>query len=194
MNKFFWLLPLLAGLYSCNGSEKKSSKFFPALSFIKSQVAHVDTSLYRIIKIEKKDSLPDTTFIRREEFRHYANDFLTIPDITVKKTKKKYTETELYDETINKIVFTYVPKNADAEIRRQEVIVQPDQQNGDKVESIYIDRWITSKDSSVQKKMMWQVDKRFKIVTIIQKNNQPEKIRILEVVWNDFDTSRNLRD
>jgi len=29
--------------------EKENQKFFPALSFIKSQVAHVDTSIFRII-------------------------------------------------------------------------------------------------------------------------------------------------
>ncbi len=89
MKKIFWSLSIFVCLYSCGGEKKPDSKFFPALSFIKSQVAHVDTSLYRIIKIEKTDSVPDTTFIQRQEFRRYANDFLTIPDITIKKNKKE---------------------------------------------------------------------------------------------------------
>ena len=34
--------------------------------------------------------------------------------------------------------------------------------------------------------MLWQVDKRFQVVTIRQKDNGPEQIETLEVIWNDF--------
>jgi HD superfamily phosphohydrolase len=186
------LLCCAVTFFNCNGNkeDEKEMKFFPVLSFLKSQVAHVDTSLYNIIKIVTVDSTADTTYIKREEFRAHAKDFLDIPDITTKKLRKKYSESKLFDESIDKIVFNYTANDPDAEIRRQEVQVQPDQQNGDRVENIYIDHWISDKESSIQKKMMWYVNKRFSVVSIIQKKNQPEKIIKTEVVWNDFDNNR----
>jgi hypothetical protein len=172
--------------WHCNGDEnKEDKKFFPALSFIQSQVAHVDTSLYRIIAVVTAENISDTIFLKREQFRSYAKDFLNIPDITSRKLRKKYAESKLYEESIDKIIFGYLPKDAKAEIRRQEVVVQPDQQNGDKVKTIFIDQWITSSDSTLQKKMTWEVDKKFRVITLVQKNNQPEKVRKLEVIWND---------
>jgi hypothetical protein len=34
--------------------------------------------------------------------------------------------------------------------------------------------------------MLWRVNKRFKVVSIIQKENQTEKVITEEVIWNDF--------
>ncbi len=184
-----WLLFLLSLIIlSCkNKSEDEKNKaFFPVSSFIKSQVAEIDTSVYAILKIVTTDSFSDTVYIKREEFRQYANDFLNMPDISEKKWNDDYIETKMYDEDLKMVILNYMPKDADKEIRRQEVMIAPGQQSDDKVKTIIIDRVITNKDSSVQKNMLWQVDKLFQVVTVINKNNQPEKIQKLKVVWNKF--------
>lgn len=176
---------LIAG---CNhkNKEEENNNFFPVLSFLKSQVKDIDTSVYPLMKIVTVDSVSDTSYIKREQFRAYANDFLSIPDISSKDLKDEYTETKLYDETLGRAVFTYLPKKPEAPIRREEVMIEPDNQTGGKVKSIFISRLINNKDSTVEKKMYWQVDKRFQIATIVQKPNEAEKVQVLQIIWNDF--------
>jgi hypothetical protein len=187
MNKWI-LIPLLVLLFSCNNEQKeegRDSGFFPVLSYLNSQVAQVDTSLYRIVKITTVDEQSDTTYIKREDFRKEAADFLSIPDITQKKLKKDYKETELYDESLQSVILSYMPTEDDAEIRRQEVVIQPHQAETDQVTSIYIDRVMEQGKATVRKNMLWQVDRRFQVVTITQNSDGTEKIEKRQVIWND---------
>ena len=34
--------------------------------------------------------------------------------------------------------------------------------------------------------MIWYVNKRFTIITKVDKKDQPQKIRKMEIIWNDF--------
>ena len=179
------LIGLLAGCNSENEEEDQNAQFFPVVSYLNSQVAHVDTSLYRIIKIITVDGVSDTTYIPREQFRNEAKDFISIPDIASKKLKKRYTETELYDEEMNSVVLTYAAKKENMEIRRVDVAIEPNMTAGDKVTSIFIDQWKEAGDSSIQNKMIWYVGKSFQVNKIIQTPNKPERIVKTEVIWND---------
>lgn len=172
--------------FGCKRKSKTNddTEFFPVISFLKSQVAHVDTSLYRIIRIDKIDSLQDTTYIKRAEFRALSKDFLETPDISDKSLKKKYTESKTYDESMNRVVLTYTPKDNDMEVLREEVIISPNTSEGDQVKSIIIERMTEGKDSSVLRRLLWQVNKSFQVVKFIQKPNEPEITRTLEVIWN----------
>lgn len=162
----------------------QADPFFPVLSYIKSQVAHVDTSLYSIIKITWVDSMhTDTDYIKREEFRGLAKDFLEIPDLTDKKYKDLYIEEKFYDEGMNKVFITYRPKNADTTvIQRQEVIIDKEDV-GDKVSTFIIHTIQTSKDSSVEKELLWKVDNSFNVVSSVQKPGEKEVKRTFKVVW-----------
>lgn len=186
------LVVILFFVVACNqkkGSDvngKQKEDFFPVLSFIKSQVAQIDTSLYSIKKIVYIDSVhSDTTFVPREEFRNLATDFLNIPDLSEKKYKTRYKEEKLFDETLNRVIISYTPQNADKEeVQQQEILITPDP-SGDKVNSIIIDRVISNKDGFLEKKMLWQVDKSFQITTTSQKPAQPEITSTLKVSWNE---------
>jgi hypothetical protein len=187
--KFLLPIAIITLATACKSKEESAESkegFFPVQGYIKSQISHVDTSLYSIQKITKVDSLADTVYIKREDFRNAAKDFLAIPDIATKGFKNKYTESKFYDQDLKKVVITYLPVNKDMEIQRQEVIIAPDAGKGDQVESIYIDRYLTNNDSTVQQKMIWHVDKNFQITTITQKNGAPEKIKREEVNWSTF--------
>lgn len=179
---------LLVFFFACKQKTKEktpeSEPFFPVLSYIKSQVAQVDTSLYSITKINWLDSVrSDTTPVRREEFRGLAKDFFEIPDLCDKKYKDLYTEEKFYDEGLNKVILTYLPKNADTVIiQRQEVLINKGDE-GDKVGSFIINVRMVNKDSSVEKKMLWQVDNSFNVVTSVQKPGQAESTTRFKVVW-----------
>ena len=182
--KKYWAGFVLLLLLSC--SHKKKEGFFSVLSYIRSQVAEVDTSLYPIIKITWLDSThTDTQYIKREEFRGLAKDFLEIPDLTEKKYQSLYTEEKFFDQGLNRVVFTCKPDKTDtAIIQQQETQVAPDP-SGDKVKSFFIDIPLANKDSLVEKKMLWKVDKSFQVATLIQKPGQPQTTSIMKVAWNE---------
>ncbi|MBI1343000.1 MAG: hypothetical protein GC171_08710 [Terrimonas sp.] len=182
MKKIVSILLIAAVIAGCK--PEKQNDFFPVLSFIQSQVKHVDTSVYAIRKITKTDSLYDTVYIKREEFRSEAADFLNIPDLTAGRYTKKYEERKNYEEDLNRASIAYYPLKKGMEITREEVNIIPTPAGNDKIRSIYIETFRDVKDSIITKKLYWQVDESFKTVTIIQKENQPDKVFQKEVIWN----------
>jgi hypothetical protein len=189
MKKYLVLLLLfIMTLPACKSKNKEpEKKFVSVLSLIENQVAHVDTSLYPIIKIVQNDTLPgDTTYIPREEFRAAAKDFLSIPDLSDKKVAKRYKEETMFDEMMNRVVITYTPENPDKEeIQKQELVVTPNDITGDKVSNIIINRVISNRDSFMKQNMLWQMDKSFQVATTLQKPGKPEKTTTLKVTWNE---------
>jgi hypothetical protein len=182
---------ILLSCLACKSKKKEEpgkEKFFPVLSFIKSQVAHVDSSLYSIRKIIYVDSTRnDTIYFKREQFHDLAADFLSLPDLSSSKYEDRFKEEKQFDETLNRVIITYQPlEPGKEEIQRQEVLIQPGP-SGDKVTSIIIDYFINNKDSSVQKRMLWQVDKSFQVATMRQLPGQPETNSTLRVIWNEDD-------
>jgi len=182
----FIVILFISGACKQKKSSDSKEDFFPVLSFLKSQVAQIDTSLFSIKKIIITDSIhSDTTFVPREEFRNLAKDFLEIPDLTGSMYKKRYTEEKFYDENLNRVIITYTPNKSEAEeLQKQEVLITPDP-SGDKVNSIIIESVINNKDSFLLKRMFWQVDKSFQVSITSQKQAQPETNHILKVTWND---------
>lgn len=181
------ILALCLLMAACRSSEKENPEgYFPVLSFLKSQVAQVDTTLNSIRQYIYIDSTRiDTVYVHRDQFRELAKDFLNIPDLASSKYKDRYKEDKQFDETLNRALFTYTPVNPEKElIQRQEVLIRPDP-GGDKITSIIINSVNNSKDSSVQKKMLWQVDQSFQVITTRQLPGQPETISTIKVVWNE---------
>lgn len=195
----FYLLLSLTLITACKDkAEKKEgdtdpSTFFPVSSYLKSQVAKVDTSLYRIIKVVSRDSISDTIFIAREEFRKEANEFLNIPDLTVDKSGKKYKEEKMYDETLGRAILTYLPVNDKMELLKQEVIIIPGFGGEDRVRSIILEKRKANDDSTVITRLLWQVDESFQVVRIVEKKKQDPFITTTEVIWNKPESSENIQ-
>jgi hypothetical protein len=177
---------LLLYFIACKQKEKNEERFFPVLSYIQSQVASIDTSLYSIRKLVYIDSLrTDTIYIPREQFRLIAKDFLSIPDLSSSEYYGRYAEEKQFDETMNRVVLTYMPLNPEKEeIQRQEVVIKPDPA-GDKITNIIINSIVSTKDSSVQKRLLWKVDESFQVISTKQLNGQPETTSTIKVVWGE---------
>ena len=172
---------------SCKQKETTPKEdFFPVLSFLKSQVAKVDTSLNSIRKYVIVDSLTtDTLYIPREQFRDIARDFLLIPDLSESKYKDRYVEEKIFDEMLNSVLLTYTPIKPEKEqIQRQEVMIRPGPSE-DKITNIIINLSVDTKDSSVQKRMLWKVDQGFQVTTTRQLAGQPETTRTEKVIWGE---------
>jgi hypothetical protein len=168
---------------ACKSKESKKESFFPVLSFIKSQAAHIDTSLYQIVKLVSVDSTWDTTYIKREEFRSFANDFLSLPDLTEKQYADKYEESKFFDASLNRVIITYIPKDKSQEIQREEVTIAPGQDGDDKVKNIIVNTLISAGDSSLTKKLLWTVDEGFQVTRITQKTGHEDAVYTFKVTW-----------
>jgi hypothetical protein len=180
----YFLLCATLLIISCKGKKDELDKQdISVLSIIKGQINHLDTSFYQIKKIETKDGKTDSSFLKREEVRSFAKDFLSLPDITGKNFNEKYTEEKLIDNSQNSLSIISTAKNDELEIRKQIIIVPINELATGKVQSIFFDRYVENKDSSIEQKLFWQVDKFFQIGTIIVKGNQPEKVNFLKVSW-----------
>lgn len=170
-----------------NGTKEPVPKYISVISLIKAQVAHIDTSLYTIIRLDVKDSLhTDTTYIRREDFAAEAREFLTIPDLSEKKAARRFKSEILYDASIGRASVTYTPTNPKTEeVQIQQLSVDPLAGSNDNVKSIYIRKETSNRDSSVQKTMFWQMNKSFQVTTVIQKPAQPAITIKKEVLWRE---------
>lgn len=189
MNKIFLCLFCLVSLLACKEKKNNADKdttYFPVLSFLKGQVRHIDTSLYRIVKVETTGGISDTAYIPREKFETCAKDFLSIPDISSEKWKAGYKEDKMYDDVLKNVILTYSTTEADNEIKREDVILEPNANGNSDVKTIIITKWLSNADSTIEQNMVWYVNKRFTVVTKIQKANSPEKIKTVQVIWNDF--------
>ena len=179
------ILSILPVLLSCKGKKDKEEKnLVSVVSLIEEQVKMIDTSLYRITVIQKRDSIADTSIISRENFRKIAKDFLSLPDISSKTIKENYEESNSYDADMEVALFTYTAKDPDVEIRRETIMLEPAPSGGEsKVKSILINSIRAEKDSTIEKDMTWHMGQRFQVVSKIRKPSQSEKIRILQVRW-----------
>lgn len=186
------MLVLLIFVFSVSGCKQNKEregdkKFISVLSLIENQVAHIDTSLYSITKVVLTDSVHnDTSYIKREDFRALAKDFLEIPDLSDKKVAKRYKEETRYDELLNRVVITYTPQEPDKEeIQKQEILVTPDVATGDRVNNIIIESVKRDRNGYLGKKLLWQIDKSFLVTTTSQKPGEPEIVTTMKVTWND---------
>lgn len=164
-------------------TETKQEPPISALSIIKGQLNGLDTSLYEIIKYETANNISDTTYLKREEVRKFAAPFLSLPEIADKEYNKNYTEERLIDAQQGTLNITSTAQNENAEIQKQIIVVTLADDASGKVQSIFIDRYIPSKDSTIEQKLFWEVGKYFSIGSIIEKENQPDKTHFTKVAW-----------
>lgn len=186
---FSFLLILAIAISSCKQKDKTPAPSFISItSLINDQVKQIDTSLYSIVKVVTYDSLHiDTSFVPREKFAEEAKDFLSLPDLSEKKVARRFKEEPArYDNTINRAILTYLPVEPDKEpIKKIELLVTPVLGEESKINNIIIDWNIRTKDSALQKRMLWIMNKSFQVVSISQKPGKPEIITFTKVTWNE---------
>ena len=166
-------------------TETKEEAPISATSIIKGQLNHLDTALYQLTKIETTGNITDTSYLKREELTKFAKPFLSLPEIANGKYPDKYDEERLIDAQQQTLSITSTPKpeNENAEIQKQILVIDLTDISNGKVQSIYIDRFLSAGDSTIQQKLFWEIDKYFSITDIIQKDNQPDKTHRTIVAW-----------
>jgi hypothetical protein len=169
--------------------KKGAKKYISIPSIIEKQVAHIDTSLYSIVKITGADSLHlDTTYVNRADFRKEAAPFLEITDLSNPDNAARFNEESTYDTLIKRIIFTYTPvKPEKEEIQKQQLLVSQDidSEGNNKVKTIIIEKVKKNRDGALSQHLLWRMDKSFLITTTTQKPGEPEVITVTRVTWNE---------
>jgi len=189
--KNYLIVPALAVLLFTACKEKKESKKdeeskerpISALSIIKGQLNHLDTSFYEVRKFETIGNVTETAYLKRNEIRLFAAPFLSLPEIADEKYYERYTEDKLIDVQQNTLNITSISKSDTAEVQKQIVVIGLSPTENSKIQSIFIDRYILKGDSTIEQKLFWEIDKYFSIGSIVEKGNQPDKIHTTKVAW-----------
>ena len=189
--KNYLIVPALIVILLTACKEKKVSKKeealkeppISALSIIKGQLNHLDTSIYEVKKFETTGNVTDSAYLKQDEIRSLALPFLSLPDIADEKYYEKYTEDRLIDAQQNTLNITSISKSDTAEVQKQILIISLSPTANSTVQSIFIDRYISKGDSTIEQKLFWEIDKYFSIGSIIGKENQPEKTQTTKVTW-----------
>jgi len=185
--KIYWIIPVLAAIVvvACKGKkDEKQEPPISAISIIKGQLKKIDSSMYEFTRLERSGDKMDTTYLKRDEIRKLAAPFLSLPDIADQKLYEKYDEERMIQADQQTLSITSTLKeNEKEEIQRQMLSVGLSEITKGQVNSIFIDTYVDSGDSSIEKKLVWEIDKYFTIYTTIQKQNQPEKNYFTKVEW-----------
>jgi len=180
---FLLFIPVFIVAACKNDKKDPEDSFISALSIIKAQVNHIDTSLYQITLYNSDDDHTDTTYLKREELRDVAKSFLDLPDITVSNLSGQYSQERLIDAEQNILSITSTAKDSLLEIQQQIIIVALEDIGSGKVKSIFVDRFRDLPDGLLEQKMYWEVDKYFRIGNIIHHPDQPEEVSVTRVTW-----------
>src|SRR5258705_2335975 len=185
MKNYLIIPPLIVILFAGCKEKKEAKQESPisVLSIIKGQLNGIDTLLLSITKYETTDNITDTAYLKREQIRKFAAPFLSLPEIADKKYYDNYNEERLIDAQQETLNITSTAKNENAEIQKQIIVITLADVSSGKVQSIFIDRYLPSQDSTIEQKHFWEIDKHYSIVSIIEKENQPDKTHFTKVTW-----------
>ena len=185
-SKILFSLILLGNLFyfSCKSKAKEEptedKPFYPIGAFIKEQLNKLDSMPLAVFKYTYSGDKRDSVIIEKTEARKSAEEFLQ-PDITDSAVKKSYTESTFMDETINLVTITYTAKDDNAEIRKANVYINP---NNDKVKSIYIEKRTVANGQNVSKIILWKADQNFEIVTSAPRAGMADSTSRIKYVWD----------
>jgi hypothetical protein len=184
MNKILICLLILGWCVACKHKKPDSTKaYFSTVDYLKAEVKNIDTLPLHFTKMTTVGSTSDTTKITKEEFHKYANEFCDLPDIASPDKMDDYSETNDFEESLNNVLLIYTAKNKEDIVRNETIMMQPDESGNTHVQTILVHTENSTEDSTVEKEMTWHIQKRFQIVTKINKPNQPEKIATVAITW-----------
>ncbi len=162
----------------------EAQAFFPVADYIGGQLRWIDSLQLPISKsvtvngkIISREALSDA------EFRRLA-DYFRQPDIANPAIKRYYKESSFADQSINSVTLTYATTNPDLEIRKVDVIIQPDPAKSNKVRTIYMEKSLRANDTIIRQKLYWKANHNFQVITEKQVGKTLLPAEQLKVVWD----------
>ena len=192
------LIPIAIGIIGCKNKEEKSSSvaeqqqktdsaevknYLPVLDFLKSEIQNVDSFYAGMRKITMRNGKTDSTFIGSEEFHRITNEFVT-NDLNKAFLEEHYNESSFMDHSTQSVTFSYEAKNPGLAIRRIDLLTGQTSSGFDKLKSLFIEKQVSSGDTSILKRMFWKAGKNFLLMTQKTVGQNPPDISQVKVVWD----------
>lgn len=166
--------------------QEETNNIFPITPFLAGQIHEVDSLKLPLTKYTTVNDRTDSVTMSTDEFKLLANEFMH-PDINDAANKKYYKETSFADQSIPSITITYSTASKDLEIQRVDVIIKPDPVVNDQVQSIYMEKHTQRNDTSILKKLYWETDHSFQIITSTRVSTRSPTFNQLKVLWSHED-------
>lgn len=185
MQKLIFFLALSVSLLSCASSDtgKDKPEFIDVASYLKGQLAYMDTIPFAFEKTVLRDSVyTDTSFLTKQQVKEIVLAFLP-EEMEKKNFQKLYAETSFADASTNFITLTYEPEEKkDLPVQRIDVYVNPETQE---IAKLFMVRKKDTRDSSLTQQLLWKHNKSCKLITTVYKANEQEKVLSEKINWND---------
>jgi hypothetical protein len=206
MKKLFFLFLIIVCISSCHNSntavadsstksntdssaEEKPTSFFPVSSFLKGQLAALDSVPFTPLVYTTINGDTDSSWLKKSQLREFLAPFFSVT-IDTTNLLNLFRETKFNDQTLNAITFTYEPSGKlpdSVQLRNWNVYIDP---ASGKVRSIYMVKQFTSKElstgQSYTQDLIWTTDKSAQIITIL---NQPDGnstvLKEQKIIWTD---------
>lgn len=167
-----------------NTDKEKIDSFFPVTSFLKGELATIDslpiTPLYKISIKEKTDS----QWLKKEDLRKMLQPFVS-EEINETNLVTLFKESKFSDLSLNAITFTYDPivKLPDSlQLRHWDVYVNPETGI---VSKIYLIKTYTENKKNITQQLTWQTGLWAKIVSIENKaDGSAEILKEETFIWS----------
>jgi hypothetical protein len=150
-------------------NENESKSYLPIASFINEDIRNVDAFAAGILLRTKNGQKTDSLFIKPEEFKNLAREFLT-SDLDSAIFSNEFSEESIADQATQTINFIYTSAN-DKTILRKAIVYVTTSQSTDKVSRIYMEKENKSGDTTIKQKLTWKI-KQYFIITEIRQTSQ----------------------
>ncbi len=170
-------------LQACkNKNPRKEITYINIPSYLKGQLAYLDTVPFQLLKTVERDSAHiDSFYLKNQDIRNIVTPFLA-PELEQGLFEKTYEETSFADASLNLITVTYNAVNKKVPVQRIDIYVNPEDNN---IKQVYLVRQDNQPDSSLTQQLFWSNNKGCSLITVISKKDQPEKTENIKIKWND---------
>jgi hypothetical protein len=170
-------------VYSCKSKPaKEKATFMDVASYLKGQLAYLDTVPFAILKTTFKDTIySDSIYIKKEQLRSLVSSYL-LPQLEKESFENSFSENTFIDATINTITLTYNAVDKTLPIQRIDVYVNPETEQ---IKRIYMVRQEQLKDTSLSQQLLWNHNSSCTIITTYQTGKGQETIINEKITWNE---------
>ena len=156
--------------------------YIPVTDYIRGEIKKLDSLPVGILKRSTVGSKTDSGYIKLEQFRQLAQQFLA-PELERGRFERSFAESSFYDQSTELLTFTYQATDPASIVRRVDVLISPSL-TLDKVKSIYLEKAWKSGDTAINSKLYWKAGASFQVATEKVAAQQVLPMEQLKVIWD----------
>ena len=163
-------------------NDKEPKSYLPIPSFINEDIKNVDAFAAGILLKTKTGQKTDSFFIKPEEFKNIAREFL-VPDLDSSIFYSEFSEESIADQATQTINFIYTSRSDKTILRKAIVYATPSQANY-KISRIYMEKQNQSGDTTIIQKLTWKIKQYFIITEIRQTSQGLNSVITRKATWD----------